>query len=85
MPALVEQRAAAPRNARATRRRGGRASCGAPAIDRLHRRILAVEDAQRIGVQPALRVGVERVRMALEIRDQLRRDARARSSALADA
>ena len=39
-------------------------SFGAASIDLLHRRILAVEDAQRIGVQAALRVFVEQRRRA---------------------
>ena len=39
---------------------------------RLHRGILAVEDAQRIRVQPALRIVVEDVAVPLEVRDQLR-------------
>jgi hypothetical protein len=38
--------------------------------DRLHRRVLAVEDAQRIAVQAAPRVLVERVGMLLEVGDQ---------------
>ena len=37
---------------------------------RPHRLILAVEDAQRVGVQPPSRVGVEQVRVAFEMRDQ---------------
>jgi hypothetical protein len=38
----------------------------------LHVGILGIEDAQRIGVQPALRVGVERFRAGFEIRDEIR-------------
>ncbi len=53
------------------RRRGDR---------RLHRRVLAVEDAQRVGVQPPLRVVVEQLAVPLEMRDQRARCAR-RSSA----
>ena len=36
----------------------------------LHRRVLGVEDAQRVGVQAALGLVVEHVDMALEVRDQ---------------
>ena len=43
----------------------------------LHRRVLGVEDAQRIAVQAALGILVEQVGVLLEVRDQLRRDARA--------
>ena len=37
----------------------------------LHVRILAVEDAQRIGMQAALGIGIQRLAMPLEISDQL--------------
>ncbi len=38
--------------------------------DRLHRRVLAVEDAQRIAVQAAPRILVERIGVLLQVRDQ---------------
>ncbi len=38
----------------------------------LHVRILGVEDAQRVGVQPALRIFVELRRASLEVGDQVR-------------
>ena len=38
----------------------------------LHAGILGIEDAQRVGMQPPLRIGVEHSGAGLEIRDEIR-------------
>ena len=45
---------------------------GRPFNDRLHRRVLAVQDAQRVGVQAPTRVFVQHGRMGLQVGDQCR-------------